>query len=117
MERTEAIRKFVDTFHLTVEERKVFSESPLTFEEVISGISTLLTQYKNYPSSWAASDNYDGVLLEMAENEIIGTHKAEIGLMQYKTIDQQSFSEPESAARYAATRMFVDDIDGVDVNC
>ena len=117
MERIEAIRKLVDTFHLNIEERKVFSNIPLTIEEVVLNISHLLTKNKTYPSSWSADDNYDGVLLELREDDIIGTHKAEISLMQYKIIEQQSFSEPELAARYAAKKMFGDEIDGIEVIC
>ncbi len=117
MERTEAIRKLVDTFHLDVEEREVFSDSPLTIDEVVSNISYLLNKNKNYPSSWNADENYDGVLLELRENEITGTHKTEISLMHYKIMEQQSFSEPELAARYAVKKMFGDGIDGIELKC
>jgi len=115
MTRIEAIRKLVDTFHLNNEERKAFSDSPLKIEEVVSSISHILTQNHSYPMGWNSEENFDGVFLEIRENELIGTYKAEISLMKFKVLEQQVFSKPEAAARFAISKMFNGNIDGIEL--
>ena len=115
MTRIEAIHKLVDTFHLNNEERKALSDSPLRTEEVVSSISHILTQNRSYPTGWNSEENFDGVLLEIRENELVGTYKAEVGLMNFKILEQKVFSMPEAAARYAISKMFNGNIDGIEL--
>jgi hypothetical protein len=116
MERTDAIRKLVNTFHLNVEERNLFSTSALTIEEVVNSISNILSEVQCYPTGWNAEDSYEGVFIEIKDGKILGTRKTEKSLTRYEILDEQTFSAPEAAARYAIDIMFNGCIDGIDYN-
>jgi hypothetical protein len=116
MDRMEAIEKLVDEFHLNVEERKTFLESPLLKEELVAAIVKIISRNDSYPSNWKSADDFEGVFLAKKDAGYVATYKVEEGLMRYSIIEIREFGEKEEAAKYAIERMFGGVIDGIEIN-
>ena len=115
MDRMEAVEKLVDEFHLNVEERRKFSESPLLQKEVVAGIVNIISRNGSYPSDWKSESDFEGVCLEKRDVGYVATYKAEESLMRYSIIEIREFEEKEDAARYAMEKMFGGVIDGIEI--
>ena len=111
----ETVEKLVDEFHLNVEERKTFLESPLLKEEVEAGIIKIISQKGFYPSNWKPETDFEGVYLEKSEKKYVATYKAEDGLANYSIVEIREFEDKEEAARYALEKMFGGIIDGIEI--
>ena len=115
MDRIEAIEKLVDEFHLNVEERETFLDSPLLKDEVISGIGNIISQKGFYPSNWKPEIDFEGVFLEEKDEKYFAIYKAEESLAKYSVIETKEFEDKAEAARYAVEKMFAGAIDGIEI--
>jgi hypothetical protein len=115
MDRATAINKLIDSFHLSVEERREFEASPVGLDEAILGVARIFNEHGCYLSSWSRDEDFDGVLLESAEIGISALHMAEVGMSRYSVLSDQQYPSLEIAAKFALEKMFTGNIDGVPV--
>ena len=111
----EAVERLVDKFHLNVEEREIFLESPLLKDEVVTGIVNIISQRGSYPSNWNSRKDFEGVCLEKNDNKYLATYKTEVSLAKYSIIETREFEDKAEAARYAMAKMFRGIIDGIEI--
>ena len=115
MDRMEAIEKLVDDFHLNVEDRETFRESPLLIDEVIAGIVSIISQRGFYPSNWKPENDFEGVCLAKNNAKYLATYKTEESLAKYSIVEIREFEDKTEAARYAIEKMFGGVIDGMEI--
>lgn len=113
MDRTEVIRKLLDTFHLNNDERDVFNDIPLSRVEAAVGIAKILEKFNAYPSTWSSIQDFDGVFLEIKNGKIMGTYKTEVSFGNFQLIETRAFTDPMEAAKFAMEKMLGKEIDGI----
>lgn len=114
MSRIHAIHKLLITFHLDVNERRIFGCNPLRLSELVAEICNIVASEGKYPP-WDLEEGYEGVLIQRQENGYLLRHKVESGVCRYAIVKEELHAECSRAAAYAARHMFNNGIDGVPI--
>ena len=119
--RQELILKLLRDFHLNVQDRKVFNDSPLTIAEMEFGIQSVLSTNKFFPNKFSSWDsevfNYDGCVIEkISENKYFVHFQisgATMNLLESKTF---SFDGIDKAIDFYIKAEFKEgNIDGIPI--
>lgn len=113
MNRSSAILKLANTFHLNVTERAQFITKPVSIVELAEAIQTSVLAYGCYPQGWESSTPYEGIRVCANDSGYIATKKAEVSLFNVQVVEEKRFSSAVLAAKYVAKHMFPSGIDGV----
>lgn len=114
MNRVRAIHKLLLTFHLDVNERRIFGSEPLHSSELVEEIDIIVASEGKYPL-WDAEEGYSGVLIQKQGDGYLLQHKVESGVCRYTVVKKELHKECSSAAIYAVRHMFSNGIDGIPV--
>ncbi|HUL43471.1 MAG TPA: hypothetical protein VLY03_03845 [Bacteroidota bacterium] len=113
-ERVSVIGKFVNTWHLSVEERRAVGT--ISGSEILDAILKIIENEGRYPVHYSADSDYQGTLLYRSDNTFIVVTKAEVGVQRYAVIEKRVFENADSAVRYAAMKIFPSGFDGVKID-
>lgn len=113
----ESTKKFVETWHLNVAERRSLEGKALAGSLLVEAITAAVREHGWYPRDWRPDHDFDGGLVELVPPEGCRIHwKVEVGASRFALDEVQEFDSLSAGVRAYGLRFFRADFDGIAID-